>query len=752
MRRLDRYITIFLAAALLLSGCGAGPGEPEPDSQDGETVWACEFFSEDATEYSGAVSVCGESFVFGSNRDGIPSLWLCDAASGEFRQLEGYTPPEPIADAEDYGCAILAISPARDGGLLVAEQNVAVRDGEWLLETCLRVLDETGAALETIDLTTANATAQALFDTGVANYYARTITQLGEGPDGELLLIYGGSMAVLIDRNGQLLFSEVAGTFAPDPLRLADGRYGYIDNGIGGVVLRVFDYERRDFLDEVLLPSGNVKYFPGGGDFDLCYISASCACGLDLETGREVQLASLVNCGVDQDRLISMFTGSDGSVNCLLRGEDGAVELARIEQVPASDQPEVTTLTLACMGLSQTLRQDILEFNRSNSGVRIEVRDYEQYSESPSDNAGLTVLSTEIISGDVPDIFVADGLPIARYGARGLLCDIYELIDSDPELSRSDFFENVLDAFATDGKLYSIAPGFEVMSLVGAPGVLGPDMGWTLDEMLGVFEAHPEAEQPLGSGMSRDYVLRTALSMTMDEYVDWQSGECRFDGEEFRALVEFCAGLPARPTADSGDYEEPFMSGEQLLLDVRMGDFVHWQLYAALFGGELVYKGWPSSDRAGNVASAVGDRLSISAACEDIEAAWSFVRGRLSGDYFDGEQARYYPLNREAYAKLEADAMEAEYVTDPETGEQVEASKGRVSINGFGVEVYAMTGPEAQALRELIGSVKRSVNEDTVILDAASEECSAYFAGARGLDDTVALIQDRVSTYVNEQR
>ena len=134
------------------------------------------------------------------------------------------------------------------------------------------------------------------------------------------------------------------------------------------------------------------------------------------------------------------------------------MELARLELRPASELPETTTLTLACMGLSQTLREDILEFNRSGSGVRIEVRDYAQYSEGLNDE-GLTVLNTEIISGDVPDIFVADGLPIAQYGAKGLLCDLYALIDSDPELSRGDFFENVLDAFASDGKLYSLAPG-----------------------------------------------------------------------------------------------------------------------------------------------------------------------------------------------------------------------------------------------------------------------------------------------------
>lgn len=127
------------------------------------------------------------------------------------------------------------------------------------------------------------------------------------------------------------------------------------------------------------------------------------------------------------------------------------------------------------------------------------------------------------------------------------------------------------------------------------------------------------------------------------------------------------------------------------------------------------------------------------------------MRSRLLSDYFDGERARYYPLNREAYGKLEAEAMEAEYVTDPETGEQVEKPKGGVSINGFRVDAYALTEAQAQALRGLIGSVKRSVSGDEAILDIVSEECSACFSDARSLDEAQGLIQDRVSTYVNEQ-
>lgn len=43
----------------------------------------------------------------------------------------------------------------------------------------------------------------------------------------------------------------------------------------------------------------------------------------------------------------------------------------------------------------------------------------------------MTKLNTEILSGNVPDIFVTTDLPIAQYAAKGLLRDLYEFIDAD---------------------------------------------------------------------------------------------------------------------------------------------------------------------------------------------------------------------------------------------------------------------------------------------------------------------------------
>ena len=41
---------------------------------------------------------------------------------------------------------------------------------------------------------------------------------------------------------------------------------------------------------------------------------------------------------------------------------------------------------------------------------------------------------------------------------------------------------------------------------------------------------------------------------------------------------------------------------------------------------------------------------------------------------------------------------------------------------------------------------------DQNILDIVKEETAGYFAGQKALDDTVRLIQNRVSLYVAEQK
>ena len=57
-----------------------------------------------------------------------------------------------------------------------------------------------------------------------------------------------------------------------------------------------------------------------------------------------------------------------------------------------------------------------------------------------------------------------------------------------------------------------------------------------------------------------------------------------------------------------------------------------------------------------------------------------------------------------------------------------------------------------QRFEELFESTTQLYWPDDTMADAVWDAIGPYFAGDRNLDDTIALIQDRVTLYINEQK
>ena len=114
------------------------------------------------------------------------------------------------------------------------------------------------------------------------------------------------------------------------------------------------------------------------------------------------------------------------------------------------------------MGLDWSLRSKIVEYNKSNDQYRIQVVDYSEYATDDDYNAGITKLTTEIISGSVPDLFLTSSLPIDKYAAKGVVADLYTFMDGGSGLSRDYFVPQVLKAIEKDGKLYELPTKFSV--------------------------------------------------------------------------------------------------------------------------------------------------------------------------------------------------------------------------------------------------------------------------------------------------
>ena len=173
-------------------------------------------------------------------------------------------------------------------------------------------------------------------------------------------------------------------------------------------------------------------------------------------------------------------------------------------------------------------------------------------------------------------------------------------------------------------------------------------------------------------------------------------------------------------------------------------------LFHARFGEETTCIGYPTADgSSGSSFIFHGPILAMSSVCRNKEAAWNFMRRQLrteSKSVAWMEQATDYgmtmiPLNQVGY-KL--------YV-------MVSTSNRRtfytyVYPGGPFAEIPKPTEETRQRFEDLVNNTTQLYWPDDNISAAVWDAIGPYFAGDKTMDETIALVQDRVRLYVNEQK
>ena len=617
----------------------------------------------------------------------------------------------------------------------------------------VRKLDTTGAELQRID-------ASDMKSADSENFY---ISQMNVDSAGNIYLSSDTSIYVLDNSGGKLFTLEPEG-WLNGLTRLADGRIAamFYDESSGGNKLSAIDVAAKDLGESYDAPMNAYGFYPGTGDYDLYYSTDINFFGYNIKTGESVNLFNWINCDVDGNYVSNIRPLDDGRFVGFYHDGDtgeGGTQIIVMTKTDASQVAEKTILSYACMYLDWNVRRQILKFNKSNEEYRIEVEDYSQYNTEEDYTAGLKKLTTEILTGKIPDIIDTNQMPVSQMAAKGILEDLWPYIDEDSELGGRDvLMTQVFSAYEREGKLYQIFPNFSISTVMGATSLVGEEMGWTLDELYETLQSMPEGAEVFSQSSTKAEVLSYCCTMMLDGLVNWETGECRFDSDEFKSILKFTDLFQKEFDWENfdqeGDYESDYSrlsSGKQMLLYSAISDFQSFQMYKAMFGGAVTYKGFPTGEGNGSAFSLSGASLAMSSACKDKDGAWQFMREILTENY-QADNTWSFPTNKAAFEKMMNTAMTPEYNIDPETGEKTEISKGNWGWDELNVEIYAMTQEEADQIMELINTTNRVYSYDESIYEIINQEAAAYFDGKKTVDDVAKNIQSRVSLYVNEQR
>lgn len=801
-RMMKRGAALLLALTLTLGLAACGKDKDNGTEQLTGKVYVPEFldFNLDVEYISGGCATGDAVYLMGSKSqereetdpatgeilyyyDEIYSLYRIPLDGSDPVKLEAYQ-PTALPEGAEGNVGVESITAADDGTIWLTE-HVGVytfdlpenfnpeNDDKWNYHTyeesiIRRQLDASGNEIGRVDISDLAG------KLGVEYVYANLFDRAGN------LYAVTETEIIMLDPQLNKIFSVACEDMMGSPTLLSNGRLGLLnyiydeEKETGAWTMKTVDPEAQDWGEEYTLPENAYNAYPGGGEYLFYYQNGDSIYGYKAGAAEGEKIFSWIDSDINRSNMEFFSFLPDGRVVVVTRewqSDNSKVELAIMTATDRSQLPEKTTLTYATMYLGYDVRSQIIEFNKTNDKYRIEVRDYSEFATAEDSSAGLTRLNTEIVAGNVPDMLETGSIPLRQYAAKGLLEDLWPFIEGDTDIGgRAGVMEHVLNAAEQDGKLYEIFTNFAIRTVAGPKNIVGDRMSWTLADLQEALAKMPEGCAIFGQTDTKTDMLSNVMAQNADSFVDWSTGQCRFDSEDFKALLAFCNSFPAEYDWENSqdEWEDPYtriISGKQMLTSVYFSQ-LRWDFLEndGLFKsqGGAAFIGYPREDGGVGSSFTTNGGVAMSAACKDKEGAWSFMRTRLLSQSTDEESARYwsnFPVNKADFDKMVEEAMTVQYEQDEngqplldENGQPIEIKETWWISDDLQLEQGAVTQEQYDRFMALYNAVDSVYYFDEAIYDIVADMAGAYFAGDRSLDDTAAQIQSRVTLYVNENR
>ena len=801
-RMMKRGAALLLALTLTLGLAACGKDKDNGTEQLTGKVYVPEFldFNLDVEYISGGCATGDAVYLMGSKSqereetdpatgeilyyyDEIYSLYRIPLDGSDPVKLEAYQ-PTALPEGTEGNVGVESITAADDGTIWLTE-HVGVytfdlpenfdseADDKWNYHTyeesiIRRQLDASGNEIGRVDISDLAG------KLGVEYVYANLFDRAGN------LYAVTETEIIMLDPQLNKIFSVACEDMMGSPTLLSNGRLGLLnyiydeEKETGAWTMKTVDPEAQDWGEEYTLPENAYNAYPGGGEYLFYYQNGDSIYGYKAGAAEGEKIFSWIDSDINRSNMEFFSFLPDGRVVVVTRewqSDNSKVELAIMTATDRSQLPEKTTLTYATMYLGYDVRSQIIEFNKTSDKYRIEVRDYSEFATAEDSSAGLTRLNTEIVAGNVPDMLETSSIPLRQYAAKGLLEDLWPFIEGDTDIGgRAGVMEHVLNAAEQDGKLYEIFTNFAIRTVAGPKNIVGDRMSWTLADLQEALAKMPEGCAIFGQTDTKTDMLSNVMAQNADSFVDWSTGQCRFDSEDFKALLAFCNSFPAEYDWENSqdEWEDPYtriISGKQMLTSVYFSQ-LRWDFLEndGLFKsqGGAAFIGYPREDGGVGSGFTTNGGVAMSAACKDKEGAWSFMRTRLLSQSTDEESARYwsnFPVNKADFDKMVEEAMTVQYEQDEngqplldENGQPIEIKETWWISDDLQLEQGAVTQEQYDRFMALYNATDSVYYFDEAIYDIVADMAGAYFAGDRSLDDTAAQIQSRVTLYVNENR
>lgn len=589
--------------------------------------------------------------------------------------------------------------------------------------------------------------------------------------DGSVAVLYGGGdmQICTVDAQGNVSEKKSLGEGsanlqnASNWMAKGDGTFlvtYYDENDYSKMYIASYDPKTDTLGESALLPSsiGMMGYnaMSAGLTSDLIYTTSDGVYALNIGDTEPRQMMSFVNSDI---AVSSMGNVIELDENCFVGIYYDAIDYDSaagiFTKVKPEDIPDKEVLILAANYIGTDIKNRVVDYNKSSDKYRIVIKEYSTYATAEDYHAGYTQLNNDIISGNMPDILVADAnVPIENYVSKGLFADIDSLLEKDEELSQKEFMENAFEAYRIEGKLYQVIPYFNVMTLAGKKSIVGDRTGWTMAEFKEMIAGLPEGTEAM-SELTKSGFISMMMQYCGTDFVDVSTGKCNFDSQNFIDMLEYADTLPEQlPDDYYGDaywesYQSQYREDRTVLMNCYISTIASMNsTINGAFGEEISFIGFPTESGKGSSVN-VGETFALSAKSKNLEGAWDFVRYYLTDEYQETLQWGL-PVLKDVFDAKAKEALNKPYYLD-ENNNKVEYNE-TYYINGENIELEPMTQEQVDQVVSFIESVNTRSYYNQDISKILEEETAAYFAGQKSAKEVAQIIQSRAQIYVSENR
>lgn len=426
---------------------------------------------------------------------------------------------------------------------------------------------------------------------------------------------------------------------------LLDGTVFMLDDTSLNNKINVYDEATGEFTEKMALPSAvqSAAIFPGK-EHSFYLAADNGIYGVDIDGGKITPIVNFVNSDLDAQGTLKVIELDEGRLLIQAYSSDNSLGVYILEPIAPEDVQDKKELTLGGYYIDSEVRTQVIEFNKESSQYRIQILDYSQYDldsdyseeNMGEDTTGLTRLNTDIATGNAPDIMLlSPQMPVNSFISKGVLMDITDKYESDKEIDKSDFLQNVVDAFRTDGKLFVVVPCFTIVGVSGKTKYIGDGKDLTLEKVKEIAKSRGIEESGIFGLTDRASVFSSAIEFSGDQFIDSETNTCDFKNKDFMNLLEFAKSCPEAISDEQyNDYFTQYLSDKSLLAIQYINTiFDYYYMTRQLFGDvNVTVTGFPTTDNQGP-AIASSTELGISNSTSEPDGCWEFVRRFLTSSY-----------------------------------------------------------------------------------------------------------------------